>query len=217
MYRVFPSVINKCLFQDCLSSIALFSQKNSILRNLKSKHAVHPSADMRQLCQYVSYEFIQSTMWPEALLYINFTLLAHAPNNHACRLHISVPLQCYCSLYTDPTLLHIQVITRTTMMIKITMITMTTIITATTMTLNYHAITICANKNMFLKCHICLLVHVQIWDNCVSINTSHEVIVINNSTTSTGIYFTLLAYTSEEICLPHCICMSHCTATLVYV
>ena len=31
------------------------------------------------------------------------------------------------------------------------------------------------------------------------------------------IAFTLMAYTSEHICLPHCTCMSHCTATILYV
>ena len=31
------------------------------------------------------------------------------------------------------------------------------------------------------------------------------------------IYFTLLTNVSEQICLPHCICMSYCITTVVYI
>ena len=31
------------------------------------------------------------------------------------------------------------------------------------------------------------------------------------------LHFTLLAYTSEQICLPHCTCTSHCTNKVAYV
>ena len=50
------------------------------------------------------------------------------------------------------------------------------------------------------------------------IYTSYELTAINNVTIHSGIHtFILLAYASEQIHLPHCICMSHHTATVIYI
>ena len=46
---------------------------------------------------------LQSTMWPETLVYIHFTLLAYAPQQ------MCLPLHVYCTLHIDPILLHISV------------------------------------------------------------------------------------------------------------
>ena len=50
---------------------------------------------------------LQSTMSPQTLVYINFILLAYAPE--PTTMHIYVPLHYYCSLHAHPTLLHIEV------------------------------------------------------------------------------------------------------------
>ena len=51
---------------------------------------------------------MQSIMWPEALVYIYFTLHIYTSNKHAY--HIAqidaCPMECYCSLHIDPILLH---------------------------------------------------------------------------------------------------------------
>ena len=48
------------------------------------------------------------------------------------------------------------------------------------------------------------LVHVHIYDNYVSICASYEPNATNRVTRNTNIHFTLLAYTPDQICLPHC-------------
>ena len=55
---------------------------------------------------YTSYELSKINMWPEALVYIHFTLLAYDPEQRCL-------LQCICTFhctandaYMDPTLLH---------------------------------------------------------------------------------------------------------------
>ena len=76
--------------------------------------------------------------------------------NMPVALQIYVPLHNYCGLHIDPTLLYIQVQTQQ----------------SPTGTPNIIAKYV-PETNMTLKCHICQLVHVQIWDNYVSIYTSY--------------------------------------------
>ena len=50
---------------------------------------------------------LQSTLWPETLVYIHFTLLAYTLEQ-ICLWHCThIPPHVYCTLYTDPTLLYI--------------------------------------------------------------------------------------------------------------
>ena len=55
--------------------------------------------------------------------------------------------------------------------------------------------------NMPLKCHIYANCFMFTWHNYVSRNTSHQFTAIKNRTRNTGIHFTLLAYTPEQICI----------------
>ena len=52
----------------------------------------------------------------------------------------------------------------------------------------------------------------------MSIYISYELTAINSVTRSPGIHiFTMLTYVPEPIFLPYCICMFHCTTTIVYI
>ena len=68
--------------------------------------------------------------------------------------------------------------------------------------------------NIPLKCHICQLLHMNIWYNMPQMNSLQ-------STVGPGalLYtpFTLLEYAPEQISLPHYKYMFHCTATVVYI
>ena len=57
-------------------------------------------ADMRQLCQYIYliWASVKSTVWPGALLYIYFTLLAYAPQ-HIWLLHCTYISHCTSVVY----------------------------------------------------------------------------------------------------------------------
>ena len=65
---------------------------------------------------------------------------------------------------------------------------------------------------MPLKWHICQLILIQKSDNSVSIYTSYAVTVINNETMSIGIH----KFHIIHVCLPHYICMFHCTYIVLY-
>ena len=86
-------------------------------------------------------------------------------------------------------------------------------------TYNDHAIaTYVPPTNMPLICHICQYLHVQMWDNHASIDASYKLNAINNLTTNNGVHtFTLLAHGSEQTCMSHYTCMSHCITNLVYM
>ena len=83
-------------------------------------------------------ESLQSTTWPQVLVYTYFILLTYSPwTNMSATLHMDVPLYCYCSLHIDPTLLHKQIKNQQNA------------------TLTYHAIAIHGpRRNMPLKCHM---------------------------------------------------------------
>ena len=66
--------------------------------------------------------------------------------------------------------------------------------------------------------HICQVVHVQVGDNYIYICASYELNAINYVTSNSGIHnFTLLPHAPEQIYVPKCTYMSHCTATVVYI
>ena len=79
----------------------------------------------------------------------------------------------------------------------------------------YATVTYIPKTNMPHICyisHICQLVQVHIWNNYVSIYISYGPTAINNVTRNMGTHnFTLVAYASEQICLPYHTYMSHCT------
>ena len=78
-----------------------------------------------------------------------------------------------------------------------------------TATFNYHVITIyvpTANVTLQMPhiCQICQLLHVQIYDNYVSIYTSYHLTAMNNVTRITGIYTSsLLVYALNKYALLH--------------
>ena len=51
----------------------------------------------------------------------------------------------------------------------------------------------------------------------VYIYISYKITSINNVIRITDIHFTLLAYSPKQMHLPHCTCMSHCTAIVVHI
>ena len=121
-------------------------------------------------------------------------------------LHIYLPLHSSCSLHIDPTL----------MLIKVK-------IQQQTVTIKCHANAIYVtetNKPLkFHTCHICKLVHYAdrrklcqyiciIWAKCNQ-QCDQSLLVC--------IHFTLLSYAPQQICLPHCIYISHHTPPVVYI
>ena len=119
-------------------------------------------------------------------------------------LYIHVSLQFLCDLYIDPTLLYTYIKNS-----KLELF----------LTCYCH---ICAKTNMPLRCHIkwhmpntlcadirqwCQYIHI-IWILLQSIMWPKALVCI---------HFTLLTYAPEQICLPHCTCMSHCTTTVAYI
>ena len=63
--------------------------------------------------------------------------------------------------------------------------------------------------SMSIKCHICTLLYVQIWDNFVSIYALYEITAIKMwPEPLVCIHFTLLEFSPEQICLQHCTCVS---------
>ena len=116
--------------------------------------------------------------------------------------YIYVSLHYYCGLHMDITLLHMQVQKEQSA-------------TATPYIIAKYV----PGWITPLKCHMFKLVHVQIWDNYVSIYTSYEHTAINSVSMSTTIKipFTLLAYAHEHICLQHLTCMCYCTNATVYM
>ena len=83
----------------------------------------------------------------------------------------------------------------------------------------YIIATYMTKTNMHLKCHIChtcQLVHVHIWHSYVSLYSSYIPTAINNvNRILVYIHFTLLVHASEQICMPHCTCISlHCYCSL---
>ena len=109
---------------------------------------------------------------------------------------IYVPLNLYCSLHLDPTVLYTEVKKQQT----------------TTLYLLCYC-HICARNKYSTEmphiCHICQLLCVHIWEKYASIYTSYEFTATKTVTKSTG-----LCICSWKICLPHNIHMSHCTSTI---
>ena len=66
-------------------------------------------------------------------------------------------------------------------------------------------------------CHICQIVHMQIWNNYFRIYASDELSAIYNVVRKTVIILlSLLTHAHEEICLPHCIYMSPYMSSIAY-
>ena len=125
---------------------------------------------------------LQCTVWPGALVYIHFTLLAYTPVQIRCHITHTCPTEPLISLHINPTLLHIQV-TNNKLHLVITRL----------------LVYMCQQKYT-PKCHIshiCQLLHEHKRDICVSISVSYELNAINNMITSTGVHFTLLPYKPE--------------------
>ena len=119
--------------------------------------------------------------------------------------HMHVPLNYYCGVHIELILPDIQVQKTNKLQLVINML------------LSF----MCRNKyapqmpNIY---HICQLVHVQVSDNNISKYASYECPAVNNVTMNTDIHtFLLLAYAHEQICLPHCSYISHCTSTVGYI
>ena len=66
--------------------------------------------------------------------------------------------------------------------------------------------------SMPFNCHICKLVHVQLCQYICHMNSTQSTLWLE---TLVYIHFTLFVYAPWQICLPHCVCMFHCTATVV--
>ena len=86
-------------------------------------------------------------------------------------------------------------------------------------TFNYHAITthvsstLCPSKVMYTNYFICryettMSVYIPHMNSMQSIMWPKALVFI---------HYTLLPYTSEQTCLPHCRYMSHCTSNVVYI
>ena len=144
----------------------------------------------------------QSTMQPETLVYIFFTLLAYTPK-YAAIWHMNVPLYCYCSPHIDPTLHHMQVKTNYNSYLP------------------YYCHICASNKyapKMLHISHIWKLVHMHIGINYVSIYVSYELTAINSMTTCTGIHsLHITMICPQQIFLPQYIYVFHYTATVVYI
>ena len=153
------------------SYVHVYTRNKCITQNATyiSHVQISPCTDMGKLCQYIyaSYELTTINNVTRNID-INFTLLAYAPDQ------ICLPHCIYMSYHTT---------------------------NVAYMSSQYHCICkfkrnfdldllcyyhICATTNMFLKCHIWKLVHVQMAGNHVSIYTSCEVTVIISVTRSTS-------------------------------
>ena len=77
---------------------------------------------------------------------------------------------------------------------------------------------LCQHQIWYLNATNTKLVHVHIWDNCVHILTLFELPAVNSGTRSTAIDTVhIIGVCSEQICLPYCMPMSHCTASVIYI
>ena len=138
---------------------------------------------------------LQSTMSPQVLVYIHFTLLAYASE------HIYLSHQKFMSHCTG------------------NIVYMKTPQYCATMNWNfmYHALSI----YMPLKCHI--YATYTNYFMCIYETTMLVYLSDMNSTqwiwawSLICIHSTLLAYAPEEICLPHCTYLSYCTSIVDYV
>ena len=68
---------------------------------------------------------------------------------------------------------------------------------------------------MPFKCHMCQLVHMHMRQLCQY--KCHTWTQCNQQCDQAHIYFTLLAYAPEQICLQHHTYMNHCITTVVYI
>ena len=121
-------------------------------------------ADRRQPCKYIYISHmssLQSTMWPETLVYIHFTLLAYTPE-HTC-----LPY-CICMSHHLATVLYILNLHHCTYQQN----------KQKNATLIYHTIAICAsNKSapqMLHVCHMPKLLNVHQWGKYAYVYATNE-------------------------------------------
>ena len=101
-YWGFTSVIDIKPFQEHLPSIALLTQKSSIL-DLYGNHAVFPLVDMKQVCQYTYLIWTCCSKWCNYRYWYTFHFIGIYVKQ-ICLLHfIYVPQYYHCSLHMDPT------------------------------------------------------------------------------------------------------------------
>ena len=141
---------------------------------------------------------LPSAMWQGTLVYIHFTLLAYAPKQ-ICLPHCTYMFHWTATVvYIDYRVVHKKC--------------------------NFYLPCYChicaSNKHapqMPYICHMCKLVYVWVWDKYINIYTSYDPTATMWPGTLVYIHFILLTYVPEQICLPHTICKSHCTTTVVYI
>ena len=107
---------------------------------------------------------LQSIMWAETLLYVNFSLLTYVPEkNITATLHIYIPLHRYFTLHTDPTWLYVLVKTQCNFNLP-------------------HCCHICASDKYALKCHtydMPKLLNMHLWEMYANIYATDKVALIS--------------------------------------